>query len=121
MSANDTYLAVFLGSSAGPRRTAWNALSDDQRRAREQEGMAAWGAWVEAHRESIVDHGGPLGATKRVSGSGVTDVSNDLAVYVVVRAASHEAAARLFEDHPHFTHFPGEAVEVMPILQIPGT
>ncbi|MDP3801682.1 hypothetical protein [Brevundimonas sp.] len=120
MNSKDTYLAVFLGSGDGPRRATWNALSDDQRRAREQEGMAAWGAWVETHRDSIVDNGGPLGRTKRVSGDGVADVSNNLAVYVVVRAASHDAAARMFEDHPHFTHFPGDAVEVMPILPIPG-
>jgi hypothetical protein len=26
----------------------------------------------------------------------------------------------LFENHPHFTNFPGEAVEVMPVLPIPG-
>lgn len=120
MSPNDTHLAVFLGSGSSPRRAVWNALSDEQRRAREQEGMAAWGSWVETHRDAIVDNGGPLGRTKRISGDGVTDVSNDLAVYMVVRAASHEAAARMFEGHPHFTHFSGEAVEVMPILPIPG-
>ena len=39
---------------------------------------------------------------------------------VVVRANSHEAAAALFENHPHFTIFPGEAVQVMPVLPIPG-
>lgn len=120
MSANDSYLAVFLGSPDGPRRAAWNAMSDAERRAREQEGMAAWGAWVKAHRDAIVDSGGPLGKTKRVSGDGVADVSNDLAVYLVVRASSHEAAAKMFESHPHFTIFPGEAVEVMPRLPIPG-
>jgi hypothetical protein len=38
----------------------------------------------------------------------------------VVRAESHEAAAKLFENHPHFTHFPGESIEVMPVLPIPG-
>lgn len=29
-------------------------------------------------------------------------------------------AAGLFENHPHFTIVPGEAVEVMPVLPIPG-
>ena len=64
--------------------------------------------------------GGPLGKTKRVSRDGVEDVSNALAVYMVVRAESHAAAASLFEGHPHFTIFPGEAVEIMPILPVPG-
>ena len=36
------------------------------------------------------------------------------------RAASHEAAAKLFEKHPHFTNFPGECIEIMPVLPIPG-
>jgi hypothetical protein len=30
------------------------------------------------------------------------------------------SAARLFEKHPHFMIFPGESVEIMPVLPIPG-
>jgi hypothetical protein len=33
---------------------------------------------------------------------------------------AQEEAARLFAGHPHFSIFPGEAVEVMPVLPIPG-
>jgi hypothetical protein len=43
-----------------------------------------------------------------------------LSAYTVVRAESHEAAARMFEKHPHFTNFPGDSVEIMPVLPIPG-
>jgi hypothetical protein len=46
----------------------------------------------------------------------VADVVNELTVFVVVRAPSHEAAAKLFEGHPHFTIFPCDAVDVMPLL-----
>jgi len=60
--------------------------------------------------------GGPLGATKRASETDVVDVVNELTVFVVVRAASHEAAARLFVGHPHITLFPCDAVDVMPLL-----
>ena len=42
-----------------------------------------------------------------------------MAAYTIVRAASHEAAANVFKDHPHFTMFPGEAIEVMECLPIP--
>ena len=38
----------------------------------------------------------------------------------LLHSATHEAAAKLFENHPHFTIFPGESVEVMPVLPIPG-
>jgi hypothetical protein len=120
MSASNTYLAVFLGSKSSPRHEAWNALSEDERRAREREGMAAWKAWVEKHQASIVGMGGPLGKTKKASSRGVEDTRNEIAAFTVVRADSHEAAASLFAQHPHFAIFPGDSVEIMPVLPIPG-
>ena len=119
MSTN-TFLAVFLGSKSSPKWAAWNALSESERRNKEQQGMAAWKAWVEKHQGSIAEMGGPLGRTKKVDQSGVADISNPMGAFTVVRAASHKAAARMFEGHPHFTIFPGEAVEIMPVLPIPG-
>ena len=83
-------------------------------------GMAAWGAWMETNAAHVVDPGGPLGVTKKVSKAGVEDTHNQLGGFTLIEAESHEAAARLFENHPHFTHFPGEAVEIMPCLPIPG-
>jgi hypothetical protein len=63
--------------------------------------------------------GGPLGKTKKVTQRGIDDTSNELGAFTVVRAESHEAAAKLFEGHPHFTIFPGESIEIMPVLPIP--
>jgi hypothetical protein len=120
MSTNDSYLAVFLGSKTGPKMKAWNSLPEAERRAKEREGMAAWKAWVEKHQGAIVAMGGPLGKTKKITQRGIEDISNDLGAFTVVRAESNEAAAKLFENHPHFSIFPGEAVEVMPVLPIPG-
>ncbi|KVR91908.1 YciI family protein [Burkholderia vietnamiensis] len=114
------YLAVFVGSKGSAPMKAWLALSEDERRARERDGMAAWHAWVDRHRDAIVELGGPLGKTKRIDTRGVADTANALGAFTIVRAASHDAAAALFEGHPHFTLFPGEAVEVMPILPVPG-
>jgi hypothetical protein len=116
MSTNDHYLAVFTSNKTSPRWQAWYAMSADERRARDEEGLAALRAWDEKHRDAIVYEGGPLGPTKRTSQNGVTDVVNELTVFVVVRAPSHEAAARLFERHPHFTIFPCDGVDVMPLL-----
>ena len=92
MSTNNTYLAVFLGSKTSPRRAAWDALPESDRRAKEREGMAAWKAWVEKHHAAIVAMGGPLGKTKKVTQRGIDDTSNDLGAFTVVRADSHEAA-----------------------------
>jgi hypothetical protein len=120
MSTNDTFLAVFLGSKASPKWAEWNALPEAERKVREMRGMAAWKAWVEKHHAALVTMGGPLGKTKKVGAQGITDVSNAMGAFTVVRAASHEAAAKMFEDHPHFSIFPGESVEIMPVLPIPG-
>jgi hypothetical protein len=120
MTTNDTYVAVFLGSKTNPRMKAWMELPETERRAKEQEGIAAWKAWVEKHHAAVAVMGGPLGKTKKVSERGIEDVSNEMSGFMVVRAESHEAAAKLFEKHPHFAIFPGEAVEIMPVLPIPG-
>ena len=119
MNTTGTYLAIFLGSKNSQRRAAWDALPEAERRAKEQEGMAAWKAWADKHQSAIVAMGGPLGKTKKVSQTGLSDTSNQLGAFTVVRADSHEAAARMFEKHPHFTIFPGDAVEIMECLPIP--
>ena len=116
----NTFLAVFLGSKNNPRMKAWMALPEAERRAKEQQGMAAWKAWVEKHQAAIVAMGGPLGKTKKVDADGIAEISNEMGAFTVVRAGSHEAAAKLFENHPHFAIFPGERVEIMPVLPIPG-
>jgi hypothetical protein len=120
MSTSNTYLAVFIGDGRSTRRAAWDALPEHERRAKEQEGMAAWKAWIEKHAVDIVFMGGPLGKTKKVSPQGIADISNHLGAFTLVRADSHEAAARLFDKHPHFSIFPGDSVEVMPVMPIPG-
>ena len=120
MSTTDTFLAIFLANKSSPRMTAWNALSEEARHAKMQEGMAGWKAWVDKHQAAIVGMGGPLGKTKKISDSGIEDISNLMSAFTVVSADSHEAAARMFENHPHFTIFPGDSVEVMPVLPIPG-
>jgi hypothetical protein len=120
MNATNTFVAVFTGSKTSPRRAAWDALSEGERRTKEQQGMAAWKAWADKYQGAIVYMGGPLGKTKKVSSAGIADVSNELAAFTVVRADSQEVAARMFQNHPHFAIFPGDAIEVMPVLPIPG-
>jgi hypothetical protein len=112
------FLAVYTGTPASMEK--WNALSESERKQREQAGMKAWGDWMTKHQAIVVEQGGPLGKTKRVTAEGLADIRNAMAGYVVVKAESQEAAARLFEKHPHFTIFPGDGVEVMEILPIPG-
>lgn len=115
------FLAVYTGSEASRKASGWDELGEAEQEARQKQGMEAWERWVEAHRDAIVGVGAPLGKTLRVSRQGVEGIRNALAAFTVVRADSHEAAARMFEGHPHFTIFPGDAVEVMECLPLPGT
>jgi hypothetical protein len=114
------FLAVFLGSASSRERADWDRIDEAKRKKLEASGIQAWGAWMTANQAAIVEAGGPLGKTKRTATNGVSDTKNNLSGYVVVQAESHEAAARMFEEHPHFTIFPGEAVETMECLPIPG-
>jgi ABC-type sugar transport system ATPase subunit len=114
------YLAVFVGSSTSPKVVEFMAMEESKRKKVEASGIKAWGDWMTAHSGDIVATGGPLGKTKRTTAQGVADVKNNLSGFVVVKAASHEAAAKMFENHPQFTIFPGDGVEVMEVLPIPG-
>jgi hemolysin-activating ACP:hemolysin acyltransferase len=112
------FMAVYTGAPDGFDK--WSKLDETTRKAREQQGMQAWGDWMQKHQAVILETGGPLGKTKRVTSAGVADVRNNLAGYVAIKAESHEAAAKLFLNHPHFAIFPGDGVEIMEVLPIPG-
>jgi hypothetical protein len=114
------FMAIYTGSAASESRAEWDRLDEQERSRRQATGMKAWRDWRAAHQAAIVDSGGPLGRTKRASRQGIADIRNNMAAYVIVQAESHEAAARLFEGHPHFAIFPGDAVEIMECLPVPA-
>ena len=111
------YMAVFLGAATAEEMEKWKARPD--REEIEKKGMAAWNKWGTDNAGAIIDNGSPLGKTKQVDKSGVKDTRNEMAAWTIVQAESHEEAARLFENHPHFTIFPGDRVEIMECLPMP--
>ncbi|HYX37599.1 MAG TPA: hypothetical protein VE954_31240 [Oligoflexus sp.] len=113
------FMAVFISSDSDEKRKKWDALDENSKQARENEGKTAWMKWAMKNSSAIVDQGAPLGKTKRVNEQGTSDIKNKLTAYTVVRAESHEAAVKLFLDHPHFTIFPGDSVEIMECLPMP--
>ena len=74
---------------------------------------------MEDHASSIVENGSPLGKTKKIDKNGISDTRNAIGAFIVVKAESHEDAAKMFLNHPHFMIFPGECVEIMEELPIP--
>lgn len=114
------FLAIYIGTEAALEKAQWKKLDEEKRKALEAAGIKAWMEWGVANSAAIVDQGSPLGKTKRASAEGVTGIKNSMTGYVIVQAESHEAAAKLFENHPHFTIFPGDSVEIMECLPLPG-
>ncbi len=112
------FLAVYTGTPAAMSR--WEVLTAAERAQKEAAGIAAWHKWVNDNKAAIVEMGAPLSRTKLVASTGISDIRNNLSAFTIVQAESQEAAARLFLNHPHFTIFPGEGVEVMECLPIPG-
>jgi len=112
-----TFLAIYTGTAE--KLEEFKRLDEKERAKREAAGMMAWMEWGTKHADSIVDQGAPLGKTKRISSDGISDTRNNIAGYVIVKAESHDAAARLFLNHPHFSIFPGDAVEIMECLPLP--
>jgi hypothetical protein len=114
------FLAIYIGTAAALEKARWNELDEESRKALDATGVKAWEAWEVANSAAIVDQGSLLGKTKRASAQGIADIKNSMTGYVIIQAESHEAAARMFENHPHFAIFPGDSVEIMECLPFPG-
>ena len=77
-----------------------------------QEKMDMWKVWGEAYKGAIVDRGALLGRTKSASPTYVVDTKNEVCGYTIVQADSHDAAAKIFEGHPHFS-MQGATIDVL--------
>lgn len=106
------FLGIYMGHM--------NSTGEHPDNATMARGIAAWHKWMDDNAASIVTAGGPLGKTKKIGPDGISDIRNRLTGYIIVQAESHDAAAKLFEGHPHFSIFPGDSVEVMECLPIPA-
>ena len=83
--------------------------------------MRAWKAWAEKHHDAIVGMGGPLGKTGSGRAHGIEATSNHLSAYTVVHAGFTRGCREALSEPPHFMIFPGNSIEIMPILPIPGS
>lgn len=81
--------------------------------------MAAWMAWFEAMGEAVVIPGNPVGKSKTVTASGVTDDggANPIAGYTVVQAESIEEACDMAKGCPSVNDGTG-SIEVAEIIEM---
>lgn len=95
-------------AQAGPGR-------DGRRRVKAVDGLGR------EERRVDPDRGGMVGKTTRVTKDGIAGTVAPFCGYIVVEAETIEAAARLFENHPHSSVFPGDGVDIMPFLTEPAS
>ncbi len=108
------FLAVYTMKSED--FASFRSLPKAEQDAINAQGVRQWAAWEERNAAFILDRGGMVGKTTRVTKHGVTEASNPFCGYLVVEAETADAAARLFLDHPHLTVFPGDGVDIMPFV-----
>ena len=89
----------------------WGKTEPNARKAAEEKMKAEWHAWMGKHAK-IMTITEACGKTKRVSASGISETQNDICMYSIIEAESHEAAAKIFENHPHL-QIPQSSIEVM--------
>lgn len=108
-----TYMKNFTVVYMAPAATLeeWMKKPEAERKDGEAKMMAEWNAWTVAHKDMLLNTIA-LGKTKRVSGSVVEDVKNDMMMSSYVQGESAEAVAEVFKGHPHFT-IPGATIEIM--------
>jgi hypothetical protein len=97
----------------------WKKTDPDLRKAGENKMQAEWKKWMNDHANMFADVGAGVGKTKLVTVQGTSDSKNDIMLYSVVEAESHEAAAKSFEGHPHL-QIPQSSIEIMEIHPLPG-
>jgi hypothetical protein len=97
----------------------WMKKPAEERKGDETKMMEAWQKWMSANARNFVDKGAGAGKPKRVSSTGVADGRNDIMMYQIVEADSHDAAAKMFVGHPHFA-IPQATIEIMPLKSMEG-
>lgn len=112
------FLAVYTMKPEDLAR--FRSLPKSEQNAIDAVGLQQWTDWEERNAALFPDRGGMVGRTTRVTRDGIADAVNPFCGYIVVEADTIDAAARLFENHPHFTVFPGDGVDIMPFLTDPA-
>ena len=111
------FLVVYLAPASV--LADWAKTDPDQRKVAEEKMQGEWRLWMKNHDKLLSDRGAGVGKTKRISAKGITDGKNDIMLYSIVEAQSHDAAARAFEHHPHL-QIPEASIEVMALNPMSG-
>ncbi len=92
----------------------WKKTEPARRKQEEEKMQGEWKDWMAANGRVFADAGAGVGRTKRITTQGTADARNDIMLYSIMEARSHEAAAKTLEGHPHL-QIPQASIEVMEI------
>ena len=91
----------------------WAKTDPATRQAAEEKMRAEWQQWMRDHAP-MLSMTEAAGKTKSITSSGLSDTKNDIMLYSIVEAESHDIAAKAFERHPHL-QIPQSSIQVTAI------
>lgn len=109
-----TFMVLFLAPVSVIEE--WMKTPQEEREVAEKKMREEWDIWMSSHA-SMIKETNAGGTTKRVTSSGVADTKNDIMLYSIIEAESHEVAANAFLGHPHLS-IPQASIEVMAIRKM---
>ncbi len=95
---------------------AWAKTDPATKQAAEQKMQSDWQRWMGDHAK-MVTLTEAAGKTKAVTSAGIGDIKNNVMLYSIVEAESHDMAAKAFANHPHLT-IPESSIEIMEVRSI---
>ena len=90
----------------------WKKTDPATRKPAEEKMQAAWKKWLSDHAASLADKGSGVGKTKRLNAQGASDTQNQIMLYALAQAETHDAAVEAFAGHPHLG-IPQATIEIM--------
>lgn len=80
--------------------------------------MTRWGDWMNSFSGQLIEPGAPVGKSKTLSASGITDDggANPVSGYSIVEAENIEAALALIKACPHRD---SGTIELAPLIDMP--
>jgi hypothetical protein len=91
----------------------WAKTDPATKKAAEQKMQSDWQRWMSDHAKMITITEA-AGKTMAVTSAGIGDIKNDIMLYSIVEAETHDIAAKAFANHPHLT-IPESSIEVMEV------
>jgi hypothetical protein len=91
----------------------WAKTDPEVKKAAEEKMHADWQRWMAEHAKMLTITAG-AGKTKAVTTAGIADTKNDILLYSIAQAESHEIAAKVFASHPHL-QIPQSSIQVMEV------